>query len=653
MPDIIQLLPDSVANQIAAGEVIQRPASAVKELLENSIDAKSSDIKLIIKDAGRTLIQIIDNGTGMSETDARMCFERHATSKIKSADDLFLIKTMGFRGEAMASIAGVAQVEMKTKKAEEQLGTQIEIEGSELKSQTQCACTKGTSISVKNLFFNVPARRNFLKSDSVELRHILEEFQRVTISHPEIAFSLHHNNSELFHLEKGTLRQRLVGIFGDNYNQRLVPVEENTTIVNVTGFIGKPEFARKTRGEQFFFVNNRFIRSAYLHHAIQNAYEKLLPNDSFPSYFINMEIDPKAIDVNIHPTKTEIKFEDERSVYTIIRAAVKQSLGKYNISPSLDFEQEVSIAVPQTKTLEEVLMNPPKIKINKDYNPFREEEKKEDRRNKFLTDSPIPTPDSYRNPDYFPTETGKRRSGEWEKELSRHADNQIEIEITPQEEQTEFSIEGEKSTKTSAYQLHNKYILAHIKTGMIVIDQQAAHERILYEKYFEMVDKLKGTSQQQLFPQTLEFSASDAVVMKELHSELQGLGFDINGFGKNTFIVHGIPAELSGKNIFELLEKLIEDYKAVPGGRQASQGGKSDLPTEASAQAGLKSARKEVIAKAMAKNLAIKSGVELSKEEMSHMVDELFACAMPYSSPSGKPTLITIPLDDLEKRFKK
>ncbi|MBI4931593.1 MAG: DNA mismatch repair endonuclease MutL [Bacteroidetes bacterium] len=623
MPDIINLLPDSVANQIAAGEVIQRPASAVKELLENSIDANGTDIKLIIKDAGRTLIQIIDNGIGMSETDARMSFERHATSKIKSADDLFKIKTMGFRGEAMASIAGVAQVEMKTKRSEDQLGTQIEIEGSELKSQTQCTCTKGTSISVKNLFFNVPARRNFLKSDSVELRHIIEEFQRVAIAHPEISFSFHHNNSELFHLEKGALRQRLVGIFGDSYNQRLVPVEENTTIVNVTGFIGKPEFARKTRGEQFFFVNNRFIKSSYLHHAVQNAYNQLLPDDAFPSYFINMEIDPKAIDVNIHPTKTEIKFEDERSVYTIIRAAVKQSLGKYNIAPSLDFEQEASIELPPNKSLEEVLMNPPKIKVNKNYNPFSEEEKKEERRNKF-------TAGSY-------TETEKRKGGEWEKEQSRHAISQLEIEVKKEEEtQTEFSIEGEKSTKTSAYQLHNKYILAHIKTGMIVIDQQAAHERILYEKYFEMVEKHKGVSQQQLFPQTLEFSASDAVVVKELHEELQGLGFDINEFGKNTFIVHGIPADIAGQNVFELLEKLIEDYKA-------SQGSKSDL----------KNAKKEIVAKAMAKNLAIISGVQLTKEEMSHMVDELFACKMPYASPAGKPTLITIGIEELEKKFRK
>jgi len=622
MSNIINLLPDSVANQIAAGEVIQRPASAVKELLENSIDAKSTDIKLIIKDAGRTLIQIIDNGIGMSETDARMSFERHATSKIKSADDLFRIKTMGFRGEAMASIAGVAQVEMKTKRSEDPLGTHIEIEGSELKSQTQCACTKGTILLVKNLFFNVPARRNFLKSDSVELRHIIEEFQRVAIAHPEIALSFHHNNSELFHMEKGSLRQRLVGIFGDSYNQRLVPVEENTTIVNVTGFIGKPEFARKTRGEQFFYVNNRFIKSSYLHHAVQNAYNQLLPDDAFPSYFINMEIDPMAIDVNIHPTKTEIKFEDERSVYTIIRAAVKQSLGKYNIAPSLDFNQELAIELPPQKSREEVLMNPPKIKINKNYNPFDQEEKKKspsqpphwgrERKNVFI-DSPVMEESATKqSEDLTLPLTGAMTGG------------------------LEFSIEGEKTTKTSAYQLHNKYILAHIKTGMIVIDQQAAHERILYENYFEMVEKHKSVSQQQLFPQTLEFSANDSVVLKELHKELQGLGFDINEFGKNTFIVHGIPADIVGQNVFELLEKLIEDYKA-------SQGSKSDL----------KNAKKEIVSKGMAKNLAIKSGVQLTKEEMSHLVDELFACKMPYSSPTGKPTLITIGIDELEKKFKK
>lgn len=639
MPDIINLLPDSVANQIAAGEVIQRPASAVKELLENSIDAKGTDIKLIIKDAGRTLIQIIDNGIGMSETDARMCFERHATSKIKNADDLFKITTMGFRGEAMASIAAVAQVEMKTrlndsfgevKRAEDELGTHIEIEGSELKSHVSCQCQKGTSISIKNLFFNVPARRNFLKSDAVEIRHIIEEFQRVAIAHPEIALSLHHNSSEIFHLAKGTLRQRLVGIFGDSYNQRLVPVQEDTTIVNVTGFVGKPEFARKTRGEQFFFVNNRFIKSSYLHHAVQNAFDQLLPNNAFPSYFINMEIDPKAIDVNIHPTKTEIKFEDERSVYTIIRSAVKQSLGKYNIAPSLDFEQEVAIELPPNKSREEVLMNPPKIKINKNYNPFEIEERKQM--------SPVLPKQSLFQRERVPREEREERKKEaWIDSYSTHSNNQQHTEIKREENlQKEFPIEEDSIAKTSTYQLHNKYILAHVKAGMIVIDQQAAHERILFESYVEMVEKHKGASQQQLFPQTLEFSTSDTAIINELHEELTGLGFDINEFGKNTFIVHGIPSGISNQSIFELLEKTIEDYKA-------SQGSKSEL----------QSLKKEIVAKAMAKNLAVKAGIGLTPEEMSHIVDGLFACKMPYASPSGKPTLITIGIDELEKKFKK
>jgi DNA mismatch repair protein MutL len=604
-------------------------------LLENSIDAQATDIKLIIKDAGRTLVQIIDNGIGMSETDARMCFERHATSKIKAADDLYHIKTMGFRGEAMASIAGVAQVELKTKTAEAQLGTNIEIAGSEIKSQVACQSPKGTNISVKNLFFNVPARRNFLKSDSVEFRHIIEEFQRIAIAYPEVAFSLHHNNSELFHLEKGTLRQRLVGIFGDNYNQRLVPVKEETTIVDVTGFIGKPEFARKTRGEQFFFVNNRFIKSSYLHHAVQNAYDQLLPKDAFPSYCINMQIDPKSIDVNIHPTKTEIKFEDERAVYTIIRSAVKQSLGKYNIAPSLDFDQEISIAFPSSES--GGALTPPKIHINKNYNPFAEEEKKEEKKKNFS--QPVSGgKQAYLQKGEKKTEPDKfNPSPAFEKDpLHTNAFPPLyKTEEVLQTEQ-EFSIQGEKTSKSAAYQLHNKYILAHIKTGMIVIDQQAAHERILYEKYVEMVDKHKGSSQQQLFPQTLEFSAGDTVIIKELHDELRGLGFDINEFGKNTFIVHGIPSDMANHTVFDLLEEMIENYKSL-------QGNKSDL----------KIMKKEVAAKTMAKNLAIKAGDPLSSEEMSHLVDALFGCAMPYSSPSGKPTLITIPLDEMEKKFKK
>ncbi len=618
MPDIINLLPDSVANQIAAGEVIQRPASAVKELLENSLDAKSTDIKLILKDVGKTLIQIIDNGIGMSETDARMCFERHATSKIKKADDLYLITTMGFRGEAMASIAGIAQVEMKTKRQEDQVGTQIEIEGSTLKSQTQCACQKGTSISVKNIFFNVPARRSFLKSDSVELRHIIDEFQRIAISYPEIAFSMHHNNSELFHLESGTLRHRLLGIFGENYNQRLVPVQEDTTIVNVSGFIGKPEFARKTRGEQFFFVNNRYIKSPYLNHAVQNAYEQLLPKDAFPSYFIFLQVNPKTIDVNIHPTKTEIKFEDERAIYTIVRAAIKQSLGKYNISPSLDFDQEMSISIQTDKSPEEILLNPPKITINKNYNPFEVEERK----NKPSNNTTKTEPFSYlqKKEDFL---------SDWEKSK--------DVKNSPQQEaQQSFPIEEKKSNSTSAYQLHNQFILAPIKTGMIVIAQQAAHERILYENYLEILEKQKGVSQQQLFPQTLEFSVSDTAIIKELLKDLHGLGFEINEFGKNSFIIHGIPAELFNQDVQKLLEKLIEEYKQTEGNKTEVNKIKGDI-----------------IAKTMARNLSIKSGAPLSNEEMTHIVDSLFACKMPYITPFGQPTLVTISMEELNKKLKK
>jgi DNA mismatch repair protein MutL len=343
MADIIQLLPDSVANQIAAGEVVQRPASAVKELMENALDAGAKSIKLIVKDAGKTLIQVIDNGCGMSETDARMSFERHATSKIRKADDLFAIRTMGFRGEALASIAAIAQVELKTKRIGDEVGVKIEIEGSELKSQEACNAPEGTSISIKNLFYNVPARRNFLKTDSVELRHIIDEFQRVAIPNPEVAFSLHHNNSEIFNLTAGNLKQRLMGIFGNSYNSRLVPVEEDTDIVKIKGFVIKPEFAKKTRGEQFFFLNKRFIKNAYLHHAVQAAFDQLLPDDSFASYFLMLDVNPKTIDINIHPTKTEVKFEDEKAIYAFLRSTVKKSLGQFNIAPSLDFDQEAHL----------------------------------------------------------------------------------------------------------------------------------------------------------------------------------------------------------------------------------------------------------------------------------------------------------------------
>ncbi len=615
MSDIIHLLPDSVANQIAAGEVVQRPASAVKELMENALDAGSSKIKLILKDAGKTLIQVIDTGCGMSETDARMSFERHATSKIRKADDLFAIRTMGFRGEALASIAAIAQVEMKTRRIGDETGILIEIEGSEIKNQETISSPEGTSISIKNLFYNVPARRNFLKTDSVELRHIIDEFQRVAIPNPSVAFSLHHNNTEVFHLEPGTMKQRLMSIFGSSYNTRLVPVEEDTAIVKIKGFVIKPDFAKKTRGEQFFFLNKRFIKSPYLHHAVQSAFEQLLPSDSFASYFLMLDVDPKTIDINIHPTKTEVKFEDEKAIYAFLRSAIKKSLGQFNISPSLDFDQEAHLYNMPLKPIDGIYKQPT-IKVDQNYNPFK-------------TDPSSASKDSER-------ELSNR--GNWEKMYSRHADNQLEFEIKKEEDSqqtinTNWDNELHESNKKSTYQLHNKYILSHIKTGFMVIDQQGAHERILYEQILENFEKHKSVTQQELFPKTIELNASDFELVKELHSEIQALGFDISEFGKNTFIIHGVPADTAEYDSSTLLEGLIENYK-------------QNLLE-------LKSEKRENLARSMARNMAIKSGKSLTQEEMNKLIDELFACKMPYSTPSGKPTITTFSSDDLDKRFKK
>ena len=612
MPDIIHLLPDSVANQIAAGEVVQRPASAVKELMENALDAGGSKIKLIVKDAGKTLIQVIDNGCGMTETDARMSFERHATSKIQKAEDLFAIRTMGFHGEALASIAAIAQVELKTKRIGDEVGVQIDIEGSELKRQETVSCAEGTSISVKNLFFNVPARRNFLKTDSVELRHIIDEFHRVSIPNPEIAFSFHHNNTEIFHLESGSLKQRLMGLFGSSYNSRLVPVEENTGIVKIKGFVIKPDFAKKTRGEQFFFLNKRFIKNGYLHHAVQSAFEQLLPTDSFASYFLMLDVDPKSIDINIHPTKTEVKFEDEKAIYAFLRSAVKKSLGQFNISPSLDFDQEAHLYNMPLKPVDGIYKQPT-IKVDENYNPFKTEKK-----------------------EILERELSNKTN--WEKLYSRHVDNQLEFEIKKEEEtqqtiNTDWDNDLHESNKKSTYQLHNKYILTHIKTGFMVIDQQGAHERILYERILEGFEKHKSATQQELFPKTIELNTPDFELVKELQSEILAMGFDISEFGKNTFVIHGVPADTSAYDSVKLLEGLLENYK-------------QNLLE-------LKSDKRENLARSMARNTAIKSGKALTQEEMQNIIDELFACKMPYSTPSGKPTITTFSSDDLDKRFKK
>lgn len=615
MSDIIQLLPDSVANQIAAGEVVQRPASAVKELMENALDAGSTSITLLVKDAGKTLIQVIDNGCGMSETDARMSFERHATSKIRKADDLFAIRTMGFRGEALASIAAIAQVELKTKRIGDELGVKINIEGSEVKSQEACLCPEGSSLSIKNLFYNIPARRNFLKNDAVELRHIIDEFQRVTIPNPTIAFSLHHNSTEIFHLEPGSLKQRLMAIFGNSYNTRLVPVEEDTSIVKIKGFIIKPEFAKKTRGEQFFFLNKRYIKNPYLHHAVQSAFEELLPKDSYASYFLLLDVDPKTIDINIHPTKTEVKFEDEKTVYAFLRSAVKKSLGQFNIAPSIDFNQETHLYNMPLKPIDGIIKQPV-IKVDPNFNPFK-------------TDTPA---------DYKPSEREISNRANWEKMYSRHADNQLSFEIKKEDEpqqtiDADWDGEFQESNKKLTYQLHNKYILSPIKTGFIVIDQQGAHERILYEGVLESFEKHKSATQQELFPKTIELNTPDFALVKELQTEINEIGFDIREFGKNTFIIHGVPADTVNYDSAALLEGVIENYK-------------QNLQE-------LKSNKRENLARSMARNMSVKSGKTLTQDEMNNLIDELFACKMPYSTPGGKPTITTFSNDELDRRFKK
>ncbi|WP_257666599.1 DNA mismatch repair endonuclease MutL [Parapedobacter tibetensis] len=613
MSDIIQLLPDAVANQIAAGEVVQRPASAVKELIENAIDAGADKIKLIVKDAGKSLIQVIDNGCGMSVTDARRCFERHATSKIRKAEDLFAIRTMGFRGEALASIAAIAHVELKTRRVEDELGTLIEIEGSAVVQQEPTALPAGSSISIKNLFYNIPARRNFLKSNPVEIRHIVDEFQRVVLAHPQIFFSLHSDGHELFHLPEESLKQRIVRVFGNSYNQRLVPVEEETTIINLKGFIGKPEYAKKTRGEQFFFVNNRFVKDPYLNHAVLKAYEDILPPESFPLYVLFIEIDPAKIDINVHPTKTEIKYEDERAIYAIIRSAVKRSLGRYNITPTLDFNQETGFSqMISHKPLEEI--TPPSVKFNPDFNPF---------------------------------DSGKSSGGKQASQTPRIGQEGIPqnwdtlYQITQKVESTQLGLHGDESdlppaqqqsTAKLPFQLHNRYIVSQIHSGFILIDQQAAHERILFEQFRQQLENRQGASQQSLFPQTVTLNGSDFQLIKDLLPDIQALGFQIREFGKHTFVVEGIPADItSGVSERQILEQLLEDYK--------------------NNQSELKLPKREKLARSLARHAAIRPGTALSTSDMAELIDHLFACESPNVSLNGKPVILTFTLQELSERF--
>ncbi|GEM69943.1 DNA mismatch repair protein MutL [Sphingobacterium mizutaii NBRC 14946 = DSM 11724] len=617
MSDIIQLLPDSVANQIAAGEVVQRPASAIKELLENAIDAGADHIKLIIKDAGKSLIQVIDNGCGMSVTDARLCFERHATSKIRKAEDLFAIRTMGFRGEAMASIAAIAHVELKSRRIEDELGTVIEIEGSEVIQQYPDQAPAGTSISVKNLFYNIPARRNFLKSNSVELRHIIDEFQRIALAHPDIFFTFHSDGNEMFHLPKETLKQRIVHLFGNNYNQRLVPVEETTSILNIKGFIGKPEFAKKTRGEQFFFVNNRFIKDPYLNHAVLNAYEEILPADTFPLYVLFIDIDPSKIDINVHPTKTEIKYEDEKAIYAILRSAVKRSIGRYNIAPSLDFEQETGFNDLITpKPLEEI--QAPTINFNPNFNPFDDGMPKQPRR--------------YTYPEQIERKTSIPQNWDSLYEITETEETE-QLSLLPEEKEARSEaeiIQPSDQPKKQFFQLHNRYIVSQIHSGFMLIDQQAAHERILFEQFQQQLQHNQGSSQQSLFPQTIELNSADFALVQEILPEIHALGFQLRPFGKTTYIVDGIPADLENINEGQIIEKLLEDFKNL-----------SDLRLN----------KRERLAKSLAKNAAIKPGTKLENEGMAELIDKLFACESPNISLSGKPVIITYTLQELAERF--
>ncbi|WP_375239878.1 DNA mismatch repair endonuclease MutL [Aurantibacter sp.] len=622
MSDIIQLLPDHVANQIAAGEVVQRPASVVKELLENAIDAKSSQIKLIIKEAGKTLIQVIDNGLGMSETDARLSFERHATSKIKNADDLFQLNTKGFRGEALASIAAIAHVELKTKQEPAEVGTTIVIEGSEVKSQDVVVAPKGTSIAVKNLFFNIPARRNFLKSNAVELRHIIDEFYRVALAHPNLGFVLFHNGSELYNLPQSNYRQRIVNLLGTKTNEKLVPVDETTEVVTISGFVGKPEYAKKTRGEQYFFVNDRFIKSAYLNHAIASAFQGLLKEGHHASYFLYLQVNPQSIDINIHPTKTEIKFDDEQTLYAILRSAVKHSLGQFNIAPILDFERDANLDTPY---LQKNTGKMPQVEVDRSFNPFTSDSPKTTLSN---------TNSSSSNSSYTKTPSANWESlyvGLESKGTKEVVDfSQVEFESAP-ETTTIYNDVVKDEKQYSTYQLKNKYIISTIKSGMLLIDQHRAHQRILYEDFLKHITVKEAVSQQLLFPLELHFSVQDIEIIKQLQQDLEYTGFIFQDIKKETIEITGVPVSVPESEVSILLEQLISDVE-------------NEVPDSNFSVT-------DLIAKSLAKSLAIKNGKKLNPAEQEHLVNSLFACKAPSVSPTNKATFTTMSVDELDKKF--
>ena len=601
MLDVIKLLPDSVANQIAAGEVIQRPASAVKELMENALDAGATQIDLVVKDAGKSLIMVVDNGCGMSETDARLCFERHATSKISKAEDLFAIRTMGFRGEALASIAAIAQVELKTRRKEDEVGTKVVNEGSVVKEQSLIPMPVGTNISVKNLFYNVPARRNFLKSPQAEMRHIVEEFTRVTLMNPEIGFTLSSDGKELYHLYPGNLKQRIMGLFGNSYESKLLSVNQDSEKVSIHGYIVKAEYARKTRGEQYFFVNKRFIKHAYLHHAIENAFMEMIPKDSFPGYFLNIEVDPADIDINIHPTKTEVNFLDVKLVYAILHAAVRKAIGQHNLSPTIDFSETPDLNIDfgeVAKASRPLVM--PNVPIDASYNPFRQTSSNQEFKSKW---------------NEFPQHR-QAPTGDW---------RQLYGERTDVHQGTEAEVE--ETTPTPHYlQVSQSYIVTSVKSGILLIDQHLAHTRVLFEKFLKQMENHNGVSQQELFPQAMTLNMNDASLLKELMPELENLGFVLEQANPTTFMINGTPSDSAGSDAVVLLEKILDNYKI----------NRTDLQLD----------RKLNLAKTMAAQLSLKAQTRLSEPEMQNLVDQLFACNVAEVAPNGKKIYVLLNVEE-------
>jgi len=638
--DRIQLLPDNIANQIAAGEVIQRPASAVKELLENAVDAGATEIRLFVNDAGKSLIQVVDNGSGMSDTDARMCFERHATSKIKNIDDLFHIRTMGFRGEALASIAAVAQVELRTRRADDEAGTRLEVENSAVTRQEPIAAPAGTSIAMRNLFFNLPARRNFLKSNAAETRHIVDEFIRVALAFPSIFFSLTSNGQQIFHLESGSLKQRILQVLGNSYNAKLVAVKEETDYLNIHGFAGKPDTAKKTRGDQYFFVNNRFIRSPYLHHALMNAYHDMIPADSFPMYVLFIDLDPAQVDVNVHPTKQEIKFEDEKIVYAFVQAAVKHALAQFSITPTLDFDLDNSIQ--QLESVQQPFTDDKRsaTQSSQIYQTFTEANQahKIDRPtgntgmgmssgsgsgissgigsgSGFGMESPMgaPTPGFQSLSRYF-------------EDVEEQRPTQLAAYPTESSDMAQWTVEGLHLT-----QLFNTYVLVPMAQGMMLVHQQAAHERVLYERLMNAFQGKPVAAQKSLFPVTLELTPADAVLMQELLPDLNQMGYQIEPFGKHAFVIQGTPADIGSGSEKSMLEKILEQYK--------------HFSTE------LRLSSRETLLRTVAAQQAIRSGTPLGQQEMQTLVAALFQCSQPNAAPSGRAAYISLAREQVEKMF--